>query len=366
MIETILLIGYSIYAFIQAIIVTKNIAYIHILAGIVLGLVANVCISVASFYTVASVVVVWFIIIANISISLSLLSIFSGMIMIREDRLPVYTYLAALIVGATMILSTDIEYNQLISVGGNAFWAVNFDSIMIPIMTAISSLILFSYFVLNSKRSIRKLRHNKRMNLSIVAFMLLIFWIIAAFIDSMKVVRIFVLPIAFFLLGLTLFKNPLSLLATIILPEEIILVNKLRQPLIRLDLIENKIVRELEEIQLILAGTKVISESIKSPETPRTLKMKDKEFKFMNVGSFNCLVIGRKIDNNCISATYTAFREFDKKTNLEYLESASVLTEKDEQLFLEIFLDNFKRIDATKRREEKQFLFSRFFSKHKK
>lgn len=352
MIESILLIGYSIYAFIQAIIVTKNIAYMHILAGIVLGLVANVFISVASFYTIASVVVVRFIIIANISISLSLLSIFSGIIMIREDRLPVYTYLAALIVGATMILSTDIEYNQLISVGGNAFWAVNFDSIMIPIMTAISSLILFSYFVLNSKRDIRKLKHNKRMNLSIVAFMLLIFWIIAAFVDSMKVARIFVLPIVFFLLGLTLFKNPLSLLATTILPEEIILVNRLRQPLIRLDLVETKIVKELEEIHLLLAGTKVISESIKSPETPRTLKMKDKEFKVVNVGSFNCLLIGRKIDNNCISATYTAFREFDKKTNLEYLESASVLTEKDEQLFLEIFLDNFKRIDATIRREE--------------
>ncbi|GAH24558.1 unnamed protein product, partial [marine sediment metagenome] len=71
-----------------------------------------------------------------------------------------------------------------------------------------------------------------------------------------------------------------------------------------------------------------------------------------NVGKFNCLVIGRKIDKNCISATYTAFREFSSKTNLEYLESASVLTERDEKLFLEIFLDSFKQIDATKRREE--------------
>ncbi|MHA1198692.1 MAG: hypothetical protein ACTSQF_04995 [Candidatus Heimdallarchaeaceae archaeon] len=354
LIETTLFIGYAIFAFIQAIRVTRNVAYMHILAGVVFGFIANIGTSAASFFTPAdnaSGLVITCLIIANVFISLSFLSIFTGLILIREDRLPIFSYLATLIVGATMILSTTIEPTQ-IQYDFNAIWSVKYDNVMIPLMTAISSLILFTYFILYSIRKIRKLRNNKRIDLSLIAFLLLVFWIIAAFVDSMKVIRMFVLPIVFFLLGLTLSGNPLSLLATNILPEEIILVSRFRQPLGRIDLRENKIVKELEEIQLLLAGKKIISESLKSHDTPKTLKMKAKEIKIVEMKNFKCIVIGSKIDKNCISATYTAFREFDKKTNLDYLESASVLTEKDEQLFLEIFFDNFNRIDATKRREE--------------
>ncbi|MHA1418905.1 MAG: hypothetical protein ACTSVO_03540 [Candidatus Heimdallarchaeaceae archaeon] len=347
-IETILLIGYTIYVFIQAIRVTKNVAYIHILAGIVLGLVANVCISVASFYTIASDVVVVYIIIANISISLSLLAIFNGIIMIREDKLPIFSYIAAIIVGATIILVSTIEQSQL-QYDFNAIWSVKYDNVMIPILTAIASLILISYFVLNSATKIRKLRRNKKIDLSLAAFLLLVFWISAAFMDSIKVVRMFILPLVFFLLGLTLLGNPLGLLSTTILPDEVILVNRFSQPLIILDLKEKKFVREFEEVQLLLAGKKVISDSLKSPDVPKTLKMKTKEIKTVDRENLSCIIIGRKIDKNCISATNVAFREFSNKTNLEYLESTSVISEKDEKLFVEIFLDTFKRIDATKK-----------------
>ncbi|MBY9001274.1 MAG: hypothetical protein KGD64_10190 [Candidatus Heimdallarchaeota archaeon] len=350
MIESILLLGYSIYTFIQAIRLTKNVAYIHILAGIVLGLVTNICISVASFYTIVSDLVIVYMIIANISISLSILSIFNGMIMIREDKLPIYSYIAALIVGATIILVSSIERSQL-QYDFNAIWSVKYDSVLIPIMISISSLLLGLHFVLNSTRKIRRIRNNKKIDLSLVAFLLLAFWIITSFIDSMKVVRMFVLPIVFFLLALTLLSNPLGLLVTNIPPEEIILVSRFSQPLIRLDLREKKIVRELEEIQLLLAGKKIISESLKSAETPKTLKMKAKEIKVVEMKNFSCIVIGRKVDGNCISATYTAFGKFNSKTNLDYLESTSVLNERDEKLFLEIFLDHFKRIDATIRRD---------------
>jgi len=353
MIETILLVGYSIFAFIQAIRITRNIAYMYILAGIVFGLITNICISAAGFYTPAddaSSIVMLYIIIANIFISLSFLSIFTGLIVIREDKLPIFSYLATLVVGATMILVTDIEPNQL-QYDFNAIWSVKYDNVVQLIMTIISSVILFTYFVLYLTRKFQKLKNNKRVDLSFFAFLLLILWIITAFIDNVKAIRMFILPIVFFLLGLTLSGNSLSMLATNILPDEIILVSRFRQPLIRLDLNEKKIIGELDEIQLLLAGKKVISESLKSPETPKTLQMKSKEIKVVEMKNFRCLVIGRKIDRNCISATYTAFRKFNSKTNLGYLESASVLTEKDEQLFLEIFLDNFKRIDATKRRE---------------
>ncbi len=346
MIETFLLVGYSIYAFIHAIIVTKNVAYIHILAGIVLGLITNICISIASFYTIASDRVILYIIIANISICLSLLSIFNGMILIREDKLPIYSYIATLFVGVTIVLVSSIEQSQL-RYDFNAIWSVKYDSVMIPIMTTISSLILFSYFAINSKRRIRKQRRIKKIDISLVAFLILVFWIIAAFIDSMKVVRMFALPIVFFLLGLALLNNPLGLLITKFLPYEIILVSRLSQPLIRLDLRENKIVRELEEIQLLIVGKKIVSESLKSPEAPKSLKMKSKEIKVVDIQDFSCIIIGKRIDNNCISATYAAFREFVSKTSLDYLESASVLSEKDEKLFLEIFSNYFRRIDAT-------------------
>lgn len=294
--------------------------------------------------------VILYIIIANVSIGLSFLSIFTRLIVIREDKLPIFSYLATLVVGATTVLVTDIDPTQL-QYDFNAIWSVKYDNVVQLIMTIISSVILFVYFVLYLIRKFQKLKNNKRVDLSFFAFLLLILWIITAFIDSMKAIRMFILPVVFFLLGLTLSGNPLSMLATNIIPDEIILVSRFQHPLIRLDLNEKKIIRELEEIQLLLAGKKIISESLKSPETPKTLQMKTKGIKVVDMKNFNCILIGRKTDKNCVSATFTAFREFISKTNLEYLESASVLTEKDEKLFLEIFLDNFKRIDATKRIE---------------
>ena len=187
MIETFLLIGYSIYAFIQAIRITRNVAYGHILTGIVFGLGANICISVASFFTPAddaSGIVITNIILANVFISLSFLSIFTGLIWIREDKLPIFSYIATLIVGATMILSTNLNPPAQLHYDFNAIWSVKYNNVMIPIMTSISSLILFTYFVLYSIRKFRKLRNNKKIDLSFLAFLLLIFWIISAFVIS--------------------------------------------------------------------------------------------------------------------------------------------------------------------------------------
>ena len=348
LIETILFGGFSILAFLKTIRLTRNIAYIHIGIGCTLGVLTSIFTSLASFHTQVNDMVILYSILCNVSISLSLLSIFNGLIFINENKLPIFSYIASLLVGATIILITDIDASKL-TYTFDAIWAVEHDSILMLIFAILTSLIFFVYFVLYLIRKFYKLRNNKRVDLSFFAFLLLLFWVISAYIYQLKVVRMFILPIVFLLLGLTVFVNPLSMLATNKLPDEIILVTKYRQPLVRYNFIERKIIKNLEEVQLLIAGKKIISESLKSIETPKTLKTKFKEISVIDLKDHYCILIGRKIDSNSISATKIAFREFSNKTDLSYVKTTNVLNVEDEELFEAVFQDNFKRINGMRR-----------------
>jgi len=359
LIVTILFIGFAIFSFIRAFLVTRNRAYLHIGVGIVLGFFADIFSSIVNFYPNGEInkgTVLILVIIANICFSISIFSIFNGLIFIREDKLPIFSYIAALLIGATTTLITSINTSNLLYDEIYAVWKVDYLLPPLPIsyviLLIISQIILLTYLILYLIRKIQKFNNNKNFDIGFIAIFFLAIWGLTPFITELKTLRFFLFPVSLGLLGLAVFIEPLNLLVTNVLPSEIILVTKHRQPVIRYNVQNNEIDRNIEEVQLLIAGKKVISESLKSPETPKTLKMKAKEIKVVEMKNFNCYVIERKIDKNCISATYTAFREFNNRTNLEYLESDSVINEMDEKLFLKIFLDNFKRIDATKRREK--------------
>ncbi|MCG3224199.1 MAG: hypothetical protein H7647_07010, partial [Candidatus Heimdallarchaeota archaeon] len=129
LIVTILFIGFAIFSFTRAFLTTRNAGYLHIGIGIVLGFFASLFASIANLFPneeIYNETVLIVIMITSICFSLSLFSIFNGLIFIREDKLPIFSYIAALLIGASTALVTKInagnlEYNDIYNV-----WKVDY------------------------------------------------------------------------------------------------------------------------------------------------------------------------------------------------------------------------------------------------
>lgn len=320
-----------------------------------MGFFADVFSSIANFYPNVEVYkgpVLIFIILANVCFSISFFSICNGLIFIREDKLPIFSYIAALLIGASTALITSINTSNLIYDEIYAVWKVDYLSPSLPIyfviVLLISQMIFIIYLILYLIRKIQKLNNNKNFDIGFIAIFCLATWMLTPFLIELKVPRFFLFPVSLGLLGLAVLLDPLNLLVTNILPSEIILVTKHRQPVIRYSIQNNEIDRNIEEVQLLIAGNKVISDSVKADETPSDLIMKNREVKIINLQNFYIISVGIKINNNVISAIKTAFRDFESQTDLNYVSSSSVLNESDEILFTEIFSKYLKRIDGRK------------------
>jgi hypothetical protein len=354
---TILFIGFAIFSFIRAFLITRNQVYLHIGVGLVLGFFADIFTSIANFYPNEEIykgTVLIFVIIVNVCFSISLFSIFNGLIFIREDKLPIFSYIAALLIGATTALITKINTSNLFYDEIYAVWKVDYLSPALPIsfiiVLLISQMIFIIYLILYLIRKIKKLNNNKYFDIGFIAIFILAIWMITPFLKEISAIRFFLFPLFSGLLGLSVLLDPLNLLVTNILPSEIILVTKHRQPVIRYNVQNNEIDRNIEEIQLLITGKKVISDSIKADETPSDVIMENREVKIINLQNFYIISEGTKINGNVVSAIKTAFRDFESQTDLEYVSSSSVLNEPDEILFTEIFAKYLRRIDGRKKK----------------
>ena len=348
---TILFIGFAIFSFIRAFLLTRNIAYLHLVAGVVLGFFADIFSSVVNFFPNEEMykgIVLIFVILANVCFSISIFSIFNGLIFIRENKLPIFSYIAALMVGASTILTTSINtsnlsYDEIFSV-----WKVDYSSTSFMIASIFTQIIFITYFILYLIRKYQKWNNYKKFDISFLAIFCLALWMISLYIIELRPIRFFLFPVFLGLLGIAVFFDPLNLLVTNILPSEIILVTMFGHPVIRYNVQNNKIDRNIGEVQLLIAGKKVISDSVKSNETPSNLIMKNREVKIIDFLNFHIISVGTKINNNIISAILTAFKDFESQTNLDYVTSSSVLNESDEILFVDIFSMHLRRIDGRK------------------
>jgi len=362
LIVTVLFIGFAIFSFARAFLITRNTSYLHIFAGVIFGFFADIFSSIANFFPYEEIykgTVLIFVILANVCFSISLFSIFNGLIFIREDKLPIFSYIAALMVGASTILTTNIAKSNLFYDEFYTVWKVDYASPPFMIVSILTQIIFITYFILYIIRKFQKQNNNKSIDISFIAILCLAVWMISAYFIELRAIRFFLFPVTLGLFGLAVFLDPLNLLVTKKLPSEIILVTKNRQPVIRYNVHKKNIIRNIEEIQLLIAGKKVISDAVKADEIPSDLMMNNREVKIIDLKNFYIISIGAKIDNNIVSAIKTAFRDFESQTNLLYVISSSVLNESDEILFTDVFAKHLQRIDSSKNNkvssESKQF-----------
>ncbi len=349
--------GFTIYSFIRATKVTKSKAYLYLTLGFILTFFGYLCVFLTTLFTPADnkeTLVLTIIIIDNILMVLGFLVFTNSLILIRENRLPIFSHIIGILSGVvlftiTTIKPADITYNPL-----TKFWDVQYNmDLLLPIGIPIA-VIFTVYFDLYLTRKFQKWLNFKKFDLTFVAFFIVAFWMVATFIDQLRLIKHFIFPIAILLFGIAVFFDPLNMLASNKLPDEIILVTHNNHPIIRYIVPEKKIEKNLDEVMLLIAGKKIIRESINSSKKPKELILEGKEIKIVNFKDFHIIAIGSKIDRNSTAAIHLSFCTLKKQTNLDYLHTALVMNEPDEQLFKEIFAENLRRIDAVKRKKKKK------------
>ena len=356
-IETVLCFGFAIFAFVRALYITRNISYLHFLMALILAFAGYIFVSIPGNYVPEDNklnIVILFIILANIFLGLSFFLFLNTIIMIKEDRLPAFSHFVALIIGASMIIIATID-EEMVSYNYSAsFWQVDYGSVLFLVLASIAIVIFLVYFSLYLICKFEKFKNSKQFDVSFLGFAILTVWMVTITVDVMKVIRHFLFPLGMFMFGLAVFLDKLNFLVTKRIPDEIILLSRFDHPVIRYNIKEDKIDRNHEEINLFLAGGKIISESMNGYEEPKDMKLMNREIRYVDLKGYQVIVVGSKIDRNAIGALHTAFRHFRKKTDLDYLGASTVLSEPDERAFVESFTKFIKRIDATKKNENKR------------
>lgn len=351
-VETFLFIGFSIFAFIRAFVITRNISYLHFIVGLILSLASYICAIIPGYYVPEDNkinTVVNLIILTNVLMGFAFFMFSNTFILIREDKLPFYAHIIALIIGACLILSSDIDESNLQYDYTASYWNVRYTSPLLIGLAAVSIIIFLVYFTLYLIRKFQKCKNTKQFDISFIGFAFIAVWMVSFNVSVMKLVRLFFFPLGLLFFGLAVFFDPLNFLSSIRIPDEIILLSRFDQPVLRYNFKDQKIDRNLDEIKLFLASGKMISETMNAYEKPRDLKLKTKEIKYVDLKGYQLITVGTLMDRNSIAAIKTAFREFRKRTDLDYLGASSVLNDSDEILLVETFTKYLKRIDATKK-----------------
>ncbi|MCE7748761.1 MAG: hypothetical protein GPJ51_10205 [Candidatus Heimdallarchaeota archaeon] len=356
LLEVVLFFGFAIYAFIRAQRVTKSISYVNLTIGIIINFIGyGFLVSTVFFSDLPKNegTVLILATLTNIFLGIGFLVLMNGFILIREDKLPIFSHFAALLVGISSMLFGFVDISQLSFNETTLFWEIDyfsgdFKNVFLGVLITIL-VIFIIYFILYLVRKFQKWQNDKKFDVTFIGFAFLAAWMVTPFFQSSKIFRQYLLPAAILCWGIAVVLDPLNMLASNKLPDEIILVSKNDHPILRFNLAEKSVDKNLEEIRMLITGKNMISDSLNSKDNPKDLTLKNKEIKYIKLAEFYVIAIGTRVDRNSRSAIIKSFKELCKKTDLEYLETALVLKESDEQLFVELLINNFQRIDASKK-----------------
>ncbi len=356
LITVVICFGFTIFTFIRATRLTRSSAYLYLSIGFVIAFLGYLLTVVTMFFSDADNkdgLVLTLIIIINISIVAAFLIIVNSLILIREDKLPFFSHIAGVLAGASLLIIANIDLTNLSYDETIQFWIVKYNMDLLLPIGIIFSVIFFIYFLLYLARKFQKFLNHKRFDHTLLSIILIGFWMALIYFENLRVIRHFIFPVAILFFGISVFFDPLNMLVSNKLPDEIILVTENNHPIVRYLVSEREVVKNLDEIKLLIAGKRIISESLNSNKKSKELFLEGKEIKIVSFKRFHIIAIGNKIDRNSTSAIYLSFCKINKTTDLDYLHSTSVINEQDEKLFIETFTENLRRIDATKRKKSR-------------
>ncbi|MCG3255848.1 MAG: hypothetical protein KAU62_07160, partial [Candidatus Heimdallarchaeota archaeon] len=265
LITVVICFGFTIFSFIRATRLTRSSAYLYLTIGFVIAFLGYLLTVVTMFFSDADNrdgLVLTLIIIINISIVVAFLITVNSLILIREDKLPIFSHIAGVLAGASLLIIlnidlTNISYNETIQ-----FWIVKYNMDLLLPIGVIFSVIFFIYFLLYLARKFQKFLNHKRFDHTLLSIVLIGFWMALIYFENLRVIRHFIFPVAILFFGISVFFDPLNMLVSNKLPAEIILVTENNHPIVRYLVSERKVVKNLDEIKLFIAGKRIISESL--------------------------------------------------------------------------------------------------------
>lgn len=226
LITVVICFGFTIFSFIRATRLTRSSAYLYLSIGFVIAFLGYLLTVVTMFFSDTDNkdgLVLTLIIIINISIVAAFLIIVNSLILIREDKLPFFSHIAGVLAGASLLIIAnidlaDISYDETIQ-----FWIVKYNMDLLLPIGIIFSVIFFIYFLLYLARKFQKFLNHKRFDHTLLSILLIGFWMALIYFENLRVIRHFIFPIAILFFGISVFFDPLNMLVSNKLPDEIIL-----------------------------------------------------------------------------------------------------------------------------------------------
>ena len=121
--------GFAIFVFIRAQKITKSVAYIYLSISLIIQFLGYGFLVATSFFspgTGKESFVLKLAISTNVTIGLSFLIFVYSIILIREDKLSIFSHIATLLVGASSMLISLVNKEQLVFNPDTTFWEINY------------------------------------------------------------------------------------------------------------------------------------------------------------------------------------------------------------------------------------------------
>ncbi len=283
--------------------------------------------------------------VTNTLIALTLLIFINALVLIKLDRVPMFSHLGTLIVGFGLAFFCDIslmslEYDHRIN---NWLPYYSIHTAIIPMIMITIYIIYFGIYLLPK---ISQNIKNRTIPFSLLGLTLLLLWNYSVFSNSFHIFRVYIYPLWIFFVALDVYRNPLDLLLSTNKVSEIILFTKYNKPILHYNAEKRIISRDFEDTILFKTGENLMVEKLPKEHRISQLISEGGELISLNMYEMlNIVIIATKIDKNIISASNYFVHKASKTIDFNKLNVKVLLTPEEEQKIKIIFdqvLDSIK------------------------
>ncbi|MHA1865137.1 MAG: hypothetical protein ACTSVB_11210, partial [Candidatus Heimdallarchaeaceae archaeon] len=345
---------YSLSYFIEAILFFGFTSFIFIKSYLNIKHISNLFMSIGAFFTLLSYSLAFalaftspdnterakrILVSTNLLLTLGIYLISIALFYIKSKFFNIATITSSFIIGAAFI---TLSYLENISMNYNEnvkYWVTDYSKHVTVLM---GSALLF-ITILISLYVIEKLKYDikkrKFITLTTLGIFTWFIWMLIISITRLYLYRIFILPLALFLVGLDNLFNPLSLIISHNKPTEIFLLSKTNIPLVGYDYNKRKKIEDLRDIRILRVSQLLIEEKVGETKNAYFYATGG-ELISIAYGNFILTTIAKKIDINLKTVLFLALRKFNEYFDFSTERNAKELKKDEEEMFITI-LNNY-------------------------
>lgn len=259
-------------------------------------------------------------------------------IYIINDKITLIGHVPAIIAG--FIIATICDPSKISLTVDETFdvWVPKYSFTHIYFYIALFIILVIAIFQVYYLK-LMQVKKQHKLDMSFLGIVLFLFWLISVFFDPMRVIRFAVLPIAIFLFGISVNRNPLVFLITKSKLNKLYLFTSFHLPFYSYDFIKQEISHKLSSVEILNATKTAYSESLNLSENEvDIIKTLTQDIVTIQHNKLKVLMIGKNIDGNIKSAIILALNSLKPITESQELLINPVLSDKKEKLITKVFI----------------------------